>query len=487
VPGAGTVPRNEARPSGRDGELAGAAVAAITQGERMSRRRSTAAAVLTAAAALVAGAGSAQAHPVISGKDVPRVTVGHLKAPPTTAQCQTAYGISCYGPKQFEQAYDENPLFARGEDGRGHTIAIVDSFGSPTIQADLKSFDAAFGLKDPPSLQVIQPAGQVPAFDSSNSDMTGWAGETTLDVEYAHAMAPGAKILLVETPTSETEGETGFPEIVRAENYVIDHHMADVISQSFGATEETFKSKASLLSLRGAVKNAARHGVTMLGASGDSGSTDYKLDLETLYDHQVNSWPSSDPLVTSIGGTQLHLDAAGNRLAPDNVWNDSPVGIFAAGGGGPSHVFDKPFFQYPAHTGFRTRSTPDISLTAAVDGGAIVYSTYPDDVYGTGYGIVGGTSEATPMFSGVVAIADQVAGHRLGDLNPRLYGLGLLPSRLSGIVDITKGDNTYYETDENGNVTFEVPGYRADRGYDAASGLGTVDAARFTHALAFRR
>jgi subtilase family serine protease len=453
----------------------------------MRGSRSTAVAVLTATAALAAGVGSAQAHPVISGKDVPRVTIGHRKAPPTTAQCETDFGIACYSPTQFEQAYNEKPLFAHGEDGRGHTIAIVDSFGSPTIQQDLKSFDAAFGIKNPPSLQVIQPVGQVPPFDSSNGDMTGWAGETTLDVEYAHAMAPGAKILLVETPVSETEGETGFPEIVKAENYVIDHRMADVISQSFGATEETFKSKASLLSLRGANKNAALHGVSMLAASGDSGSTDYKLDLETLYNHQVNSWPSSDPLVTSIGGTQLHLDAAGNRLAPDNVWNDSPVGIFAAGGGGPSHVFDKPFFQYPARTGFRTRTTPDISMSAAVDGGAIVYSTYPDDVYGTGYGVYGGTSEATPMFSGIVAIAAQVAGHRLGDLNPRLYGLGLLPSRVSGITDVTRGNNTYYETDENGNVTFKVPGYQATRGYDAASGLGTVDAARFTHALAFRR
>ena len=129
-------------------------------------------------------------------------------------------------------------------------------------------------------------------------------------------MAPGANILLVETPVAETEGVTGFPEIVAAENYVINHHLADVISQSFGATENTFPSKQSLLDLRSAFVNAARHGVTVLASSGDTGVTNYNLDGSALYPTPVNSWPSSDPLVTSIGGTQLHLDAAGNRISP---------------------------------------------------------------------------------------------------------------------------------------------------------------------------
>ena len=82
--------------------------------------------------------------------------------------------------------------------------------------------------------------------------MVGWAGETTLDVEWAHTMAPRASILLVETPVSETEGTVGFPQIVTAEKYVIDHNLGGVISQSFSATEQTFPSKAALLKLRGA-------------------------------------------------------------------------------------------------------------------------------------------------------------------------------------------------------------------------------------------
>jgi subtilase family serine protease len=426
-------------------------------------------------------AATAGAHPV-TGRIIPHVFVGG-QTPPTTAACQASIGISCYGPTQLQTAYDLKPLYAKGLTGKGKTIVIVDSFGSPTIANDVHQFDSDFGLPDPPSLKVIQPAGPVPPFDATNDDMTGWAFETTLDVEYAHAIAPGANILLVETPVSETEGVTGFPEIVKAENYVIDHNLGDVITQSFGATEETFPNKAAILGLRSAFKNALVHGVTVLGSSGDTGSTDYKLNLVDLYDHQVNSWPSSDPLVTSVGGTQLHLDAAGNRLAPDNVWNDIAEGIDAAGGGGPSHVFPRPLFQLGTRTGSGlARATPDISLSAAVDGGVLVYLSFGG--FSTGYHIVGGTSESSPLFSGVVAIADQIAGHRLGWINPRLYDIGTNASK--GIVDVTIGDNTFTLLDDNGDPVFTVPGYQAVRGYDMASGLGTVDALRLTHALAGR-
>ncbi|MGZ6315209.1 MAG: S53 family peptidase, partial [Candidatus Limnocylindrales bacterium] len=339
-------------------------------------------------------------------------------------------------------------------------------------------FDQTFGLPDPPSLKVIAPAGPIPAFDATNSDMVGWAEETTLDVEWSHVFAPGANILLVETPVSETEGVTGFPEIVKAENYVINHNMADVISQSFGATENTFPSKASLLNLRSAFFNASAHGVTVLGSSGDEGATDFQSNLSDLYTFRVNSWPSSDPLVTSIGGTQLTLDDAGNRLAPDVVWNDG----FGAGGGGLSSVFARPDFQ----DGVRKvvdgkRGTPDISMSAAVDGGVIVYYTF--DPSFVGYHIFGGTSESSPEFAGIVAMADQLAHHRLGLLNNRLYDL--LHSPASGIVDVTVGNNTFGPfTNSDGN-TYTVVGFNAGKGYDLASGVGTVDAARFVPALAF--
>jgi len=417
---------------------------------------------------MAVGAGPARAaHPV------PAVT-GHIElhtvsTPPTTAQCEAMFGIACYSPLQYRQAYDIKPLYAQGITGKHRTIAIVDSFGSPTIANDLHVFDQTYGIPDPPSLRVIAPSGAIPPFDPNDDTMVGWAEETTLDVEYAHAIAPDANILLVETPVAETEGVTGFPEMIHAENFVIDHHLADVISQSFGATEQTFPNRQSLLQLRSAFVNAAVHGVTVLAASGDAGATDFMADGSTLYPFPVNSWPSSDPLVTSIGGTQLHLDADGNRTAPDQVWNDG----FGAGGGGRSIVFGRPDFQDRVRDVVgNQRGTPDISMTAAVDGAAVFYFSFlPGAV---GYHLVGGTSEATPIFAGVVALADQLAHTSLGDLNPALYDLARRGGR--GIVDVTVGDNSFAG----------VTGFPATTGYDLASGWGTVDVARFVPAIAGR-
>jgi len=440
------------------------------------------------AAILFCGAGAAVASP--DHWMVPK----RFAQPPTTADCVASAGIACYQPAQFQQAYDMNPLYRAGLNGRGKTIVIVDAFGSPTIQSDLAKFDADNHLPTP-SFNVITPAGAPPPYDpSSIPDQFSWAIETSLDVEYAHTMAPGANILLVETPADETEGVQGFPEIVEAENYVINHNLGDVISQSFGATEETFPSPGSIYSLRSAYFNALLHRVTVLGSSGDGGASDYESDLEDFYPFRVNSWPSSDPLVTSIGGTQLHLDPNGNRTAPDNVWNDTynpnvtgATPSPASGGGGTSAVFSRPFFQNGvANVVGRSRGTPDVSLSAAVDGGALVYMSFAG-LPGPGYYIIGGTSEASPLFSGVVAVADQAAGHRLGWLNPSLYALGDGPR--SGIVDVAGGNNTvtFTQTDPNApdfNKTYTVNGYNAGRGYDLSSGLGTIDGARLVGELA---
>jgi subtilase family serine protease len=405
--------------------------------------------------------------------------------PPTTSQCEAGFGIACYGPPQFQQAYNMKPLYRAGLTGRGKTIVIVDPFGSPTIRADLASFDHAYGLPAPPSLRIIQPAGAVPPYDPTNATMAGWAQETSLDVEYSHAMAPGAKILLAETPVAETEGTVGFPQIVEAENYVIKHNLGDVISQSFGATEPTFPSARSILGLRSAYVRAAAHGVTVLAASGDNGATDATSNDTDLYPFRVNSWPSSDPLVTSVGGTQLHLDGKGNRTAPDNVWNDSAlVGGPAAGGGGLSDVFRRPYYQNDVERSVgRSRGTPDVSMSAALDGGATVFLGFSGPGQPAGWYVVSGTSEATPLFGGIVAIADQAAGHRLGLLNPSLYAVG--DGGGAGIVDVTSGNNTVRFTNlTRFPGTFTVGGFAAVEGYDLSSGLGTADGTRLVGQLA---
>ncbi len=266
---------------------------------------------------------------------------------------------------------------------------IVDSFGSPTVGHDLAVFDATYHLPAPPALTVIQPAGRVPPYQPT-STREGWAGETSLDVEYAHAMAPGAKILLVETPTSENEGIAGFPQIVRAEEFVINHHLGGVISQSFSTTEETFPSRQSLLALRGAYTDAASKHVTVLAASGDSGAADVRLTRSSYYLKPVTSWPDSDPLVTGVGGTQLHLSATGQHTAPDQVWNDtgnvatnefifgdhgpSPL----AGGGGKSLIFPRPAYQDGVQGVVgNSRGVPDIAMSAACNGAVNVQGQHP--------------------------------------------------------------------------------------------------------------
>ncbi|MER5792073.1 S53 family peptidase [Streptomyces sp. NPDC001980] len=424
-----------------------------------------------AATALTAAAPAAAPHTLAVPAVVGHTLAHRVSSPLSSAQCQAKWQINCYTPLQYRSAYDLNALYRKGVTGKGRTIVIVDSYGSPTVQHDLDVYSKQFGL---PSTKVkVVKWGHVPAFDPKNSDMTGWAGETTLDVEMAHAVAPAAKIVVVETAVSETEGTTGLPEMMDAEKYMIDHGVGDVISQSFGATENTFPGFAkgdfsSIKKLRYAFQDANRKHVTVLAASGDGGATDLQADGKTYYKKRVNSWPSSDPLVTSVGGTQLHLDDKGNRVKPDSVYND-----YGSGGGGQSHVFTRPSFQNGVKKVVGTRrGTPDISMSAAVDGGAWIYSSF--DPTATGWDVSGGTSEATPLFAGIVALADQAAGHRLGNIQKRLYDLSSYRSKLTGIVDVNDGTNNSYQG---------VTGYKAVNGYDLATGVGTVDALRFVPAL----
>jgi subtilase family serine protease len=181
----------------------------------------------------------------------------------------------------------------------------------------------------------------------------------------------------------------------------------------------------------------------------------------------------------------LLLDANGNRLAPDAVWNDLNTVGGGAGGGGVSAIFSRPGFQsrVKSVTGSQ-RGTPDISLSAAVDGAVVYYHTYLKSDAATSRGpwhIVAGTSEATPEFAGIVAMADQLAERRLGNINNALYHLQYGED---GLVDVTQGNNTFGPFTNLDGITYTVQGFNAAPGYDLASGLGTLNAARFVPALA---
>jgi subtilase family serine protease len=410
-------------------------------------------------------------------------------APPATADCEAADNIACYTPDQLRDAYDLQPLYDRGATGKGETIMIVDAFGSPTIKADLAAFDGQFGYPAPPKFTVIAPVGAIPKFSPKNSQMVGWAGETTLDVEYAHALAPGASILLVETPASETEGIVGFPQIVAAEEYALSHYKVAVISQSFAATEETFTGYAQIAPLRAAYFDAESHGATVLAGTGDGGAANFETDGVTYYPRRVSAWPATDPLVTAIGGTQLQQNGDGSytsaawndtfNQAFTKVWTGSSHASPFSSGGGTSAFFARPSFQsgVKSVTG-AGRGVPDISMSAACDGAVDVYSSYTTK----GWSLACGTSEATPEFAAIVAIADQIAGHSLGVINGTLYKM--YAQHAPGIVDVTSGNNTvaFYQKGRKSPVT--VQGYSAGAGYDLVTGVGTLDGQLFAYELA---
>jgi kumamolisin len=192
--------------------------------------------------------------------------------------------------------------------------------------------------------------------------------------------------------------------------------------------------------------------------------------MKSYYKTRAIEWPASDPLVTAVGGTKLSLTAGGTRTTRDVAWSD--------GGGGQSVVFARPAYQdgVKSLTG-SDRGIPDISMDASCASGVTIRVSYPGS--GSRWQGICGTSLATPLFAGIVTLAYQDAhGHKLGLINPALYKM----TAADGIVDITKGNNTF--TFSSGSKTIVVPGFKARAGYDMASGLGTVNAAVFVPALA---
>jgi subtilase family serine protease len=354
------------------------------------------------------------------------------------------------------------------------------------------------------------PATKAPPSKSNGTgqeDKSAWALEVALDVETAHAMAPGANILLVHTNTAETLGVQGFPQMMAAEKYVVDHHLADVISQSFGSAEEAFGSQQSLESLRDAFKAAAANHVTVLASSGDGGSAnDRKTPVAkggSTIPQPTVSWPASDPLVTGVGGTYLCTDptntttrAVDNTSPPVNCQAPAALGQaevgWIASGGGFSHVFPRPAFQATLPTGSTAipaahRGVPDIGLQASSRTGALVYLTLPPDgnsglicpggqPCSTGWYDIGGTSLSCPQWAGLVAIAAQIHGGGLGPINPALYTLAADPAKYAAdFYDITVGNN---QADPS------VPGYNNTPGWDPVTGLGTPNAAKLVPDLA---
>jgi subtilase family serine protease len=380
---------------------------------------------------------------------------------PTPSQCVAAFGLACYTPSEIRTGYNVPASL----DGSGQTIVIVDAYGSPTLQNDLAVFDAVFGLPTP-NLNIIYPEGMPPAFDPNSGNQIGWAVETSLDVEWSHAIAPDATIDLLIVPTN-----SGYP-LDNAVSYAVQNHLGNVISLSWGAPEAAIQGKGNNIQLLQADKNyqaAQAAGITVLASSGDNGASNGYAFANALF-------PASDPLVTAVGGTDLFLSDTG-AYKSEYTWDDSipaqcpfgcTQGIFGATGGAPSAIFAAPSYQQ-ALSGQTARTTSDVGYNASVYTAVLVYMSFIP----SGFYFVGGTSEGAPQWAGLVALADQSAGHALGFINPKLYAIGAKKSSYnSAFHDITIGSNA-----------FVGPGFSAGPGYDLPTGLGTPDAANLIRAL----
>ncbi len=365
--------------------------------------------------------------------------------------CQSAaFPVVCYGPDQVRAAYGIQPVIDRGITGKGRTIVIIDGYQSPTIVGDLAHFDMAWNLP-PAALTITAPSGLTP-YDPTNPIQVGWAGEISVDVEWAHAIAPGAAIALVLARSGDDA------DIFKATRYAVEHNLGDVISQSFGEAEACADKKL-LAAQHQLFREATEKGITLLAASGDIGAAQPTCDGRGLVKSAAT--PASDPLVTGVGGTSLVADPVSGAYSSESGWGNQ----FGASGGGFSTLFRRPGFQAQSQSDRRARGVPDVAFSGDAFGGVLVaWSSNPQ---GPGFYRFFGTSAGTPQWAAIVALGDQMHRHRLGAINPSIYQLAKSRSYTRAFHDITAGSNSFGP----------VQGFSAARGWDAVTGLGTPNVA----------
>jgi subtilase family serine protease len=363
------------------------------------------------------------------------------------------YAPCGYVPPQLQSAYGLSGPISEGIDGRGVRVAIVDAFVSPTLFADAQQYSRVNQ-----SSQVLRP-GQFSELLSRSFNHTevceasGWFGEQTLDVEAVHATAPGAKLLYVGAKNC-------VGGLFEAVQQVVDGHLADVITNSWGDNGgDVLDSAGTRRSFDNVLLMAIATGIGVQFSSGDEGDEFANLGMT------VADYPPSSPYQTAVGGTSLQVNAAGQRagelgwstsksvlcttlLAQAGACKKGQVGKYVppapgaylyGSGGGTSLQYPEPAYQENVVpkvlternskiTGIRNRVEPDISMNADPTTGMLVgeTQTFPDGVYYDQYRI-GGTSLSSPLFAGEMALADQAAGGPLGFVNPLLYELAAKP------------------------------------------------------------
>jgi subtilase family serine protease len=364
---------------------------------------------------------------------------------------------TCLTPHSMRVAYGIDSLIQKGFTGKGQTIVDITSFHSPTLQQDMKVFDQAFNLP-PVDLQVIAPLNEPEA--DPHQDKETWVEGTVEEVQILHAIAPGAKIVILESPVAETEGTFGLPEFRKLLQYTSDHQLGSIVSLRWNASEATLQDKQGQQELQNwetvLQQGATNHHISYFATSGSMGAANMGADGQHLANVPTSSFPADSPWVTSVGGTSITLTSAGSTLL-ETGWSNS--------GGGFSHFYPMPSYQKTlppeAQKQFNNqRGIPDVSADEDSGTGLAVY------VAGQWFPTGGNTS--TPVWAAIGAIANQMAGHPLGFINPGLYKLATSATYKQDFHDVTTGNNSSPQAN--------VKGYAATTGWDPVTGLGTPNA-----------
>jgi subtilase family serine protease len=390
--------------------------------------------------------------------------------------------VKGYTPDQIKGAYG---LSGSGLDGSGQTVAIIDAYASPTILQDVNRWSVNRGLPtmNPSQLMQVVAPGTYKRPDNPQHDPQGWYGEETLDVEAVHGMAPGAKIVYVGAPNNRQDLDAAL-------NHVVDQHLAQIVTNSYGFSTTELLPPGYVLPVEDTLIQAAIEGIGVYFSSGDNG------DESSTFGFATTDWPASSPWVTAVGGTALGV-GAGNQRVIETGWGTSDyscnsttlvcsrTGWLYGAGGGVSAVFAVPSYQ--RGIGLKGRGVPDVAALADPQTGLLVgqTQTFPDGVYYDEYRL-GGTSLASPIFAGIMALADQSAGHAHGFANPLFYAhpngfydvgsvkTAVARRNFNNSVDASAGTADKLRTfdDYSGSTSQST-----HAGWDNVTGLGTPGAA----------
>ena len=405
-----------------------------------------------------------------------------LAASRRTTDCSSA--TTCYTPRQLDVAYGILPLLGHGTNGKGETVVLPElaepQFPAPTsdIRRDLAAYDKVFHL----------PAAAVRVVSTLAPSASPWLanGEEVLDTEVVHAVAPGAAIIeLLVKGTSLNSAKSAVAAAVSALR--LGSSLGGVISISAAGQTggEHCDTHSEVAHLHAALQAAAAHHVTVVAASGDIGAVGEPCHVvEGLTGgsfppvKEVNL-PASDPLVLAAGGTDLTANHATGAYLSETAWGlpcGQPGSQFQASGGGLGHVFSRPSYQnnIPGITAYR--AVPDVASLGCPEPGVAVITAGSGSSYTiSGHG---GTSASAPLWAGLIALADQHAGHQLGFVNAAIYRIGHSRHYHSAFHDITAGNNTARFPPKT------IGGYHAATGWDPVTGWGSPNATALVPLLA---